>query len=438
MNGEKSNLWKHKKPDPKQFHTARDGDHLLTPFQCDVCVFRRVYSRSPDGQSLSDQLGLAYIRRANLDAFWSRAAGTVRNNKGIVRRSIEELAAVGLQGPYFDPGPTPSVDHAGYEAAIAMLMDTRKAGKYSESHKQWQSSRKVRSAVSNFEKTHLYHPLSGLALVDEEKGRTTRFHFGGNSSLWFDRFMQGSKARMGQDVRQNLALSTELWKEVLNQCERKARTSNSLAEGSKYVVVGAYSCFALVLSLRGPEGFMFEISLLLKHRQRNNDLVWLPIIGKLKGDSKEETHYLRSVPVTGSGINVEKWRDWLLITHIAAGREEGPAMSGENGYLLNAREVNEVIWDILEDVYDARSHEFPKAVENREDIRDLIDLDRSFRRSSESRATKMGVAEPDKNIVNRWSGEVRAKGKKASEALSIHYADQNLLDDCFRRCTQAQ
>ena len=394
--------------------------------------------RNPDRLSHSDQLGLAHIRRANLDAFWSRATGTVNANRGTVNRSIKDAKPLGLEGPYFDPGPTPETDHAGYETALSLLSDTRKSGKYSDSHKQWQSSRKVRSAVSNFEKTHSHHPLSYLTLVDEERGRSTRFHFGGNSSLWFDRFAQGCKARMGEDVRQNLALDTELWKKLLARCERRARNSTTLEEGTKHILIGAFSCFALVLSLRGPEGFMFEISLLRKHRVRNNDLVWLPIVGKLKGDSKEEIHYLRSVPVTSSGINVELWRDWLLLVHDQADRVEGPAICDENGFLLPSRTVNEGIWSILEEIYDEGGTEFPMAVKNREDIRALVDLDRSFRRSSESRATNMGVAEPDKDIVNRWSGNVRAKGKKPTEALSIHYADQHLLDNCFRRYTQAQ
>ena len=113
-------------------------------------------------------------------------------------------------------------------------------------------------------------------------------------------------------------------------------------------------------------------------------------------------------------------------------------MCDSTGHLLTARAVNEVVWSVLEDLFDEGDVEFPAAVKERDDIRDLVNLDRSFRRSSESRATKMGVAQPDKDIVNRWSKEVRAKGKKPSEALSIHYADQQQLDDCFRRHTQAQ
>lgn len=438
VNGERSNLWGHKKPDPLQFHTARDGDHLLTPFQCDLCVFRRVMKRDPDVASHADQLAAAHMRRANLDAFWGRATGTANTNRRIVNRNLDDMAVMGSEGPYFDPGPTLAHDHSGHETAMGALADARKVGKHSSSHKQHQSSRKVKLAVGNFEKLHSHHPLACLTLVDEEKGRTTRFHFGGNSSLWYDRFAQGCRARMGEDVCLNLALSTDLWKAFLRKCERRAWESTEFNEGARFVTVGAFSCFSLVSSLRGPEGFMFETSLLNQHRELNNGLAWLPIIGKLKGDSKEKTHCLRSVPITGSGINVWRWRDWLVTIHATAGRTSGPAICDGAGHLLTARSVNEVIWDLLEELYDEGEVKFPMAASCKDDIRELIELDRSFCRSSESRATRMGVSQPDKDIVNRWSKEVKAKGKKPSEALSTHYADQQQLDDCFRRCTQAQ
>ena len=69
-------------------------------------------------------------------------------------------------------------------------------------------------------------------------------------------------------------------------------------EGTSWMIVEACFVFALVLSLRGPEAFMFKIGLLSAHKDLKNDLVWSPIVGKLKGDSREKTHFLCSVPLT--------------------------------------------------------------------------------------------------------------------------------------------
>ena len=54
-------------------------------------------------------------------------------------------------------------------------------------------------------------------------------------------------------------------------------------EGSGWIIVGAHFVFALVLSLQGLEDFVFEIGLLTSHEELNNGLVWLPVVGELKG-----------------------------------------------------------------------------------------------------------------------------------------------------------
>jgi hypothetical protein len=60
-----------------RYRHARDGDHLLTPFQCDLCMFRNLQHRNPIPQNHQDDLLLCCIRRANLDAMWGRESHTV-------------------------------------------------------------------------------------------------------------------------------------------------------------------------------------------------------------------------------------------------------------------------------------------------------------------------------------------------------------------------
>jgi hypothetical protein len=255
--------------------------------------------------------------------------------------------------------------------------------------------------------------------------------------MWSQRFAQGVRSRMGQDIRKNLALDFALWHRVLDHCQDQARLTVRFEDGAGWIIVGAFFAFALVLSLRGPDGFMFEINLLNTHKARHKELVWLPIIGKLKGDDHSKTHFLRSVPTTGSGIGVEKWRDWLLAIHHHAGRTHGPAMCDAQGFLLTTERINTYLWEALEEIYIHHAKEFPKAITEVDDIRSLIQINRSPRRSSESQATRKRVLKEDKDVINRWSNEVRAKGKAVSEALSLAYADQALLDKCFYRYTSA-
>jgi len=60
-----------------RFMIARNGDNLVTPFQCDTCHFVNIMKREPLDDLASDVRMLKCIRRVNLDAFWSREPGTV-------------------------------------------------------------------------------------------------------------------------------------------------------------------------------------------------------------------------------------------------------------------------------------------------------------------------------------------------------------------------
>ena len=59
---------------------ARAGDPLFTRFECGKCHFRNVQGRDPTPGDRSDVLINMCIRRASLDVFWSREAGTVRGS----------------------------------------------------------------------------------------------------------------------------------------------------------------------------------------------------------------------------------------------------------------------------------------------------------------------------------------------------------------------
>lgn len=65
--------------DPNRFRMARDGDHLMCPFQCDECHFYNIQKRRP-GARPQDSVLLMCIRCANLDAFWSQESATMVAN----------------------------------------------------------------------------------------------------------------------------------------------------------------------------------------------------------------------------------------------------------------------------------------------------------------------------------------------------------------------
>jgi hypothetical protein len=73
--------WGNKPRAPVEYLVARDGDHLLVPFECNLCIFRKLQRYDPLSTLEQDRLLLACIQRITLDAFWSRASSTVAGNR---------------------------------------------------------------------------------------------------------------------------------------------------------------------------------------------------------------------------------------------------------------------------------------------------------------------------------------------------------------------
>ncbi len=124
---------------------ARNGDNLITPFQCDLCVFRNLQGCNPTSQ---DEFLLACIRQVNLDALWGRETATVGSTLWAVKQTIASLNQVRLPPPFPALGPYPVADTFGYSVAIAMIIKSRAAGRYAD-YQQYESIRKLRAGFSN-------------------------------------------------------------------------------------------------------------------------------------------------------------------------------------------------------------------------------------------------------------------------------------------------
>ena len=80
------------------YEKERTGYHILTPVQCDLCLFRNIKGRYPtDGSKKYERLIIA-IRRAPLDAFWSIEPETIRGDLIVIRKmGTMSRAEVGLE-----------------------------------------------------------------------------------------------------------------------------------------------------------------------------------------------------------------------------------------------------------------------------------------------------------------------------------------------------
>lgn len=421
-----------------EFTQAREGDHLLVPFECDLCIFQKLRNqREPNYELRKDKLLMACIRRINLDCFWSRASSTVIGNRDKARLALKLSESVGLKGPFEHTTSLPTFDHCGYEVAIEMILDSTAPGRYSRDHKQWDTIRKLRTVYSSQAKASPQANISTLAFSDD-RGKAQRLVMDKCSSYWFSRFFVGCKRRMGQDWRPNKAFSIHLILEIIIAVELKISDALTLESKHNWIVFGTYFVVTYVLSLRGVEGLLLDIEGLLQYRSKgDNSYFIITLLGKIKGEHHHRCHLLPCSNITSSGIPVKEWVHRLLDHMTERGFEKGPAIADLSGNVQSCGHLDDQLTEILEGLYEDQQHLFPASIQSKEDIISGYSVFRSLRRSSDTQAIENNVSHNDIALVNRWSIVERAQGNRAAFPMYQHYAQVELLVEPFKRYTWA-
>ena len=141
----------------------------MIPFECYLCVFRKLRESNPKLDKAADTLLIGCIKQAIMDAFWIRANGTVQKNVSRARQMIDSSEYVGLSGPFVYRGELPWRNHCGYEVAVNILLHSKKSEKLDKEYVQFDSIRMLRSTFSNFVRASPQANLTSLSL-DNMKG----------------------------------------------------------------------------------------------------------------------------------------------------------------------------------------------------------------------------------------------------------------------------
>jgi hypothetical protein len=435
-------VWGRKAKSADDYLKARDGDSTVVPFECDLCIFCKLTKMAnPSPRNPEDTLLMSAIRRINLNAFWSRSTATIQGNRDNLKQGLALSALVGLKGPYVHDGPYPSFDHVGYEVAIQMVLMSRRKGKHSLTHLQFDTIRKLRTVFGNQMRAAPEASRVTLSLGDQ-KGRYTRFTHSKCASLWLYRFLEGCQRRMGQIWKPNQAFSTELLLELLEQVDGRIEDSPSPRDENRWVALHALMAISYALSLRGPEGFLLGLSGLRRfwaetHKEKGKEYVIVALRGKIKGEHSQREHLLPCAPITSSGIDIKASINRLIMLKESQGRVSGPAISDETGVIFSSRAMDDALHEVLEDLFATKRNLFPPTIESVDELRKRYQVFRSFRRSSDTRALERRVAETDIDIVNRWATVKKAKGRRPGFAMRNYYADITLLILPFVRYTWA-
>ena len=96
--------------DPHMFMVACPRDTMITPFQCEFCLFQNLKARDPvEGISWDNYL-LAMLRRAKLDAIWARQHSPVERSVIDLNRLCQTEVGFGILTSIPRRGPFPLED----------------------------------------------------------------------------------------------------------------------------------------------------------------------------------------------------------------------------------------------------------------------------------------------------------------------------------------
>jgi hypothetical protein len=231
-------------------------------------------------------------------------------------------------------------------------------------------------------------------------------------------------------------MSMKLLLAVLAAAEARTEAASTREELNSWVVLHTFMVVAYVVSLRGAEGLLLDLSSLNLHWGKREDCITLALLGKIKGEDGDATHLIPCVKTTSSGIQVEVAVRRLMDLKKTQGFVGGPAIWDQNGNAYLSRDIDDLLHEVLEDLHGSARALFPPDVEL-EDLRKSYQAFRTFRKTSDTRAIEEGVSSDDIDTVNRWKKDEAAGGRRPGRVMRHRYAQFDELLKPFLRYTRA-
>jgi hypothetical protein len=431
-------VWR-RREDNDRYVVARDGDMWCFSFQCDRCWFLNIQGREPQLNSPADVKLLKFIRRVNLDIFWSRERSTVNGTYYRIRRLINLALEMNIMPDIPTRGPWPLADTVGFQLSILILRASLDKGRYSSTHQEFNTVRRLRSAY------HAAFDSSYMGVVNQgcftaNKGKVYHLTESPSSLLLHVRFIEGLESRMGKMVKKQSGLDAKAALKILENCEGDLK-SHQVSDDRKrsLLMFGSYLALSWGYSLRGNEGFMLEGSNLCKYinegLNHSTSYVLAPLLGRFKNEVGE--HLQLCVLVSKSSYLGFKFRWWLerlvgLLKLEGKDKTAGPAFYDEEGYAIRSSKMDEEFIFQLERVQ-LETDIIPRDIE----VAEHFGIFRSIRIGSETWATERKVEPQTINLIHRWSTFERNRGSRPNMNMMDHYLDVKLVLDKYLEYSKA-
>ncbi len=303
---------------------TRNGDHLMVPFQCELCHFRNVYGREPESQNLKDKEFFIFARRASLDYFWSRELPIVRNNLKELMRMKRTEERFGFGCTTLLLGPFPVNDGLGMKAAIAILDRSLDKGSYGP-NVQWAIFQKLMSGVTNTSQ-------AGVGGLGDSVGAYERNKIWISTAVshqfWFSRFIVGIHKRVGEIRRQDEAFAIQFIQEIHLQLELEWNQADDVTHRRRIAELGVWFIVGFCCGMRGEKMLLLEVA---GTRNSLNTILGereffkIVLSGRTKGNQISGTKFsFPCVNITsGTGLTPGIWMKRLIDIRVKEGDKSG-------------------------------------------------------------------------------------------------------------------
>ena len=100
---------------------------------------------------------------------------------------------------------------------------------------------------------------------------------------------------------------------------------------------------------------------------------------------------------------------------------------------MNSNAIDELMLELLEEIYDGNQDSFPSEVDTRENIAEFYHCFCTFQKSSDTQAINMGVRGYDIDVINRWENKEKSGGRNNYGGMKQQYSEFELLIKPFLR-----
>jgi hypothetical protein len=357
--------------------------------------------------SFEDVEIMALIRRASLDALWSREPTTVSANLREAVRMEKFTSRVKL--PCVTPamGPFPLQDDFGMLPAIALLDRSLDKGVYAD-HVQWGTFRKAMSVVTNI--TQAGVGGLGNSVGAYERNRTW-ISTVATHQFWYSRFYHGVHKRVGEVRKPDEIITIDVLHAIDKILEKVWKNATTQAQKRRACEMGAWLMGGYCTGLRGEEMLLIDmlgtatsVQRLMKDEASDPHFKFV-IIGRTKGVQQDGKRFaIPCVKVTkGTGLRPGIWVKRLMDMKMLAGETHGkvfvrrlrPAklMEFEDDFYAVLEEVQYTTDLISKDIC----------------VRDEFGLSRSLRRGVTAHSKNMRIDKELRDAINRWGKEANTK-----------------------------